>query len=257
VDLLGDLHGPRVGAVGHDDVSRPVADQVPRGKLRHLAGAHEQHRPAFQAPQDLLRHLHGGEAHRDGVARDGRLRPHALGRAEGMVEQLVEDDPRGLLFHAAPVGVLDLPEDLGLAHDHGVQARGDPEEVAHGVAAAVDVEALLQLFGGEVAVAQDEGLHPGDGVFHVLGAGEDLDPVARREVEGLLDGRRLEEFLERSRAVAAGKGETLPDLQRRRLVVHADEDDVHMKNHFPSPFGIPRPPEGEGRVEGDNSCFLT
>ena len=155
VDLLGHLHGPRVGSVGHDDPPRPVREQVPGGKLGHLARPHQQDRPALQAPQDLLGHLHGGEAHRDGVAGDGRLRPHALGRAEGVVEQLVEDDPRGLLLHAVPVGLLDLPQDLGLAHHHGVQARGHPEEMTYGLAAAVDVEALLQLGGVEVSVPQE------------------------------------------------------------------------------------------------------
>ncbi len=205
----------------------PLCHQVPGGELRHLACAHQKDGSAIEAPQDLLGHLHGGKAHRHGVVGDGRLGAHPLGRAEGVMQKLVEDDPRGLLLHAVAVGLLHLPEDLGLAHDHGIEARGHPEEVAHGVAAAVDVKALLQLGGIEVAVAQDEGLHPGDGLLHVLCTGQDLHPVARRQVEGLLDGRRTQDLLEGAHPVAAGKGEPLPDLQWRRLMVHADKDDVH------------------------------
>ena len=43
------------------------------------------------------------------------------------------------------VGVLHLAEDLRLAQDHGVEARGHPEEVLDGVLALLDVEEVAPV----------------------------------------------------------------------------------------------------------------
>ena len=94
LELFGDLHGAGVGAVNDDDLPHAVAQQVPCGKFGHLACTHQQGRLPFQASQNLLGHLHGGKAHRHGIVGNGRFGAHAFGRAKGVVNKLVENDPR-------------------------------------------------------------------------------------------------------------------------------------------------------------------
>ena len=71
---------------------------------------------------------------------DTRERPsaglgtHPLAGGEGVAEQAVRDRAGGALHQRELVGALDLPLDLGLAHDHRVQPGGDAEQVADRVA---------------------------------------------------------------------------------------------------------------------------
>ena len=137
------LLGARPGAVGDVERERALLDEVPGGQLAHLARADEENGPADEPGEDLLRQLDGGERDRHRVPRDLRLRPHLLRHGEGLREQRVERGPDRLARLGERERVLHLPEDLRLAEHHRVEARGDAERVAHGLALGVGVEHRL------------------------------------------------------------------------------------------------------------------
>ena len=85
------------------------------------------------------------------------------------MKRAMEHQPGGAGLGRLRVGDLELTEDLRLADDHRVEARADPEQMAHRVAAVEAVEraaksaALDPAVGGEKAgdfVAGARGVWP-------------------------------------------------------------------------------------------------
>jgi hypothetical protein len=199
---------------------------VPRRQLRHLAGTDKEDRLALEGPEDLLRQLHRREAHRNGVGGDARLGSDPLGRPEGVVQELVQDGPRGLPLHRQAVGVLDLPQNLRLPHDQGIEARGHPEEVPHRLPVVMRVKTAVHLLPVQVPVTKHESVEPIRGL-PAPGAGQDLHPVTGGQEQGLLDAGHPQDLRQGIAPVLAGDAQALPDLQGGRLVVHADENQAH------------------------------
>ena len=88
---------------------------------------------------------------------------------------------------AQAIGLLDLAQDLGLAHDHRVQACGHPEQVAHGLVVGVDVQGAFELRDGDFVEIGNEGLGVGDGRSRVVRHQEQLHAVAGGVEQGLVD----------------------------------------------------------------------
>ena len=120
---------------------RALRAQLAGGQLGHLAGADEEDAAIAQVAEQLPRHLHGHAADRHGTARDLRLGPHALRRAHRARERALQLGSKRASRPGLRGRFLHLPEDLGLAQHHRLEARSDPEEVAQrGVAEAADGE---------------------------------------------------------------------------------------------------------------------
>ena len=134
------LDGALVGAVGDVDVACSGPSQVPRGRFRHLAGADDQNRQPVQVAEDLAGQLDGDVADRDRHLADAGLVADAPRHAERAVEQLVEFAAQGAGGLGQRVGVLHLAQNLRLADDHRIEARGYPKDVPHGVAVGVAVK---------------------------------------------------------------------------------------------------------------------
>ncbi len=236
LELRGHLLGPDIGPVGDVDRAHPLADEVAGGQLRHLPGADQEDRFPFQIAEDLFRELHRRVTDGYGVAGDPRLRPNPLGHLKGVVGESVEEDPRRPVIDRHAVGFLHLPQDLRFAHDHGIEARRHAEQMADRLQIPVDVKASLQLGDTEVPLAIDKGLQPSDGPLPVRDAGEDLDPVAGGKVERLPDLRQVHQLRERLVCTfPAGELQPLPDIERGRLMVHADEDKLHRFTRIDGP----------------------
>jgi len=78
--------------------------------------------------EDLFGQLYRGGA--DGALADARFGAHALGEGKSPLEELIEDRPRGVEAARCGERLFDLPCDLRLADDQGVEARDYAEEVA-------------------------------------------------------------------------------------------------------------------------------
>ena len=139
------------------------------------------------------------------------------------MEQVIENDARGVAGRGLAVGLLELAQDLRLAQNHGVEAGGHAEEVAHGLVVDVAVGVGLEIL--------DLGA-PGHGPVaqHLLGHvarahGEQLHAVAGGEDQRLVDGA--------SQGKGPGVGirvlderEALAHVDGGGPVVQADENDI-------------------------------
>jgi len=149
------------------------------------------------------------------------------------VEEAVENEAGGLVLRGEPVGVLELPQDLGFPHDHGVEAGGDPEDVPDGVDVGEGVDAIPEGFHGHLVELGEEV----EDVFRVGGIGFedsiDLHPVAGGEDGAFLHAFQLLEESERVGELRLLKGELLPNLHRGGFVVQADNGDEIPHDHRP------------------------
>src|SRR5215211_3738681 len=131
-----------------------------------------------------------------------------------------------MLFGGRPVRLADLAEDLTLPNDHGVQRRGYPVQMPHGLGVCQPVRVLLErrpldtpIFGEQVEQPPSRAL--------VLDDGVDLCPVARREQNGFGDDALVLEAPEEAPARTRRESDALAHLDRRRAVAHPRNRDKH------------------------------
>ena len=152
---------------------------------------------------------------------DAGLGVAPLADAERLLEQGVERRADGGLGLCAVQGVADLPEDLALAEDHRVEARGDGEHVRHSGIVVVHVDVLGELGQVEIGVLGEQARDLLDSTVEPLGLDVDLDPVAGGDDRGLGDRRRLERAVRQlDRRVGVERG-ALEQLDGGGLVRHA------------------------------------
>src|SRR5215203_4808264 len=148
-----------------------------------------------------------------------------------------------MLFGGRPVRLADLAEDLTLSNDHGVQRRGDPVQMPHGLGVCQPVRVLLErrpldtpIFGEQVEQPPSRAI--------VLDDGVDLCPVARREQHGFEDDAFVLEAPEEAPASARRECDTLAHLDRRRAVAHPRNRDKHRptssSRSWPGPLPLRR-----------------
>jgi hypothetical protein len=219
---------PFIGPVRDEDVARTLADQVTDCQLRHLPGPDDKDLFPLKVTEDLLRQFDGRVTDRNGVAGDPRLGSDPLRHPEGMVEKPVEEDRCRAVIDRLTIGLLQLPQDLRLPHDHGIETRRHAKEVAYRFPVPVDVKTAPQLLAFEVPLPVDELPKSLDGLLSVRHAGEDLHPVAGGKAERLPDLRKAHQLSERTGIIPAGELESLPDFERSRFMVHADKNESHL-----------------------------
>jgi hypothetical protein len=151
-----------------------------------------------------------------------------LANRERLLEQAVEDHADGSGLAGVLVGVLDLPEDLRLADDQRVQARGDAEEVAHRVGPGVQVQVRGQFALGHLVVGGDESPHRRRALLAAFDDRRDLNAVAGREDHRLARTPAAPCSARSASWIVLSGNATLADVHRGGLVVQPDDDDVHQ-----------------------------
>ena len=139
-EFLGQFLGPFEGAVRDHDVLHAVAQEVLGGELGHFACAQKHDVFPVQVAEDLLGKLDRGGADGNRPLRQSGLRTDPLRDGDRLLDQFVQDRAGGLGLKSNIEGILELAQDLGLAEDQGVQARSNPEGVAHALGIGIDVE---------------------------------------------------------------------------------------------------------------------
>jgi hypothetical protein len=152
---------------------------------------------------------------------DAGIRADLLARADGGLEELVDDLVRVAGLLGQLVEGLDLAQDLGFADYDGVEAGGHAEKMLDGVRAAAGED----VAGGLGAAPDEVGAQE---VLRGLGVGGtrvDLQAVAGGE-----DGRAVKalgaELGQDFRQVLGGDGEALADRDARFPVAQADQNEV-------------------------------
>ena len=211
------------------DLLDAVRLEVRRRELAGLAGADDEHGVVAELAEHLQGELDGGRADAHGALADGGLGAHALADLERVPEQPVEDHGRAAAVAGLLVGGLELGDDLRLADDHAVEARGHAEQVRDGAVAGVAVQRRLQLGRRDPGMPRQvlqRGLARQQRVAPVQ---VQLGAVAGTERDGLAGDAGVEKLLAQAQRVLLVEGEALAQLERGGLVRDAGDDDVHVQ----------------------------
>ena len=96
-----------------------------------MPGADQHGRVSAEVREELLRQGHSGIGNGNRARTDLRVRPDFLGDRERVLKQsrqILADRARIL---GVAIRLFELSQDLGLAEHHGVEAAGDPEDMAN------------------------------------------------------------------------------------------------------------------------------
>jgi hypothetical protein len=141
----------------------------------------------------------------------------------------VERRSGGAAVDGALVRLFDLRENLRLADDHAVEARGDAVEVSNRLALVERDDLPFNALGGDAVVAQQ-------GVDEVVGfrgldgtgaGGVELDAVARRQERELGRGEAFAPASERVARLLAAESELLAEIDAGGAMGAADHAEVH------------------------------
>src|SRR5205085_12306826 len=113
---------------------------------------------------------------------------------------------------------------LRLSYDHRVEARGNTENVSNGIILAVLIKMGFELKRIQLEILSEELTQVACAIFH---AGKKLDTVAGRNNHAFSNAWMLNQFSARFRQARFRNRQALTHLDRRRLVIHADE----LKSH--------------------------
>ena len=116
--------------------------------------------------------------------------------------------------HCRLPGLSYLPEDLALAHDHGVETGRDREEMADGSFVVIRVEQVGEIVGRRTRIVGEERAHVTDGGMEVRAARVHLGAVARREHDGFAHMRPRHERVQRLRQIGLAEGHPLEEIER-------------------------------------------
>src|SRR5207248_6423496 len=133
VKRLGEFLRALVGAVADKDGARAAAQQMLRGQLAHLARADHKDRLAVKRAEDFLGQLDRRVRDGDGRGADGSLTAHTPRHGQGVADDFAERAVERARAPRRGVSLFHLAEHLRLAEDHRIEARGDAEQVPHGV----------------------------------------------------------------------------------------------------------------------------
>jgi hypothetical protein len=202
--------------VGHGETAQLLRGEVPGRERRHLPRPEQQELLALQRREDSAGQLHRGVAHRDRVAPDVGFGADSLRDRKSPAHRSVQVVARGPGRACGLESVFQLPQDLRLADDHRIQARGHAEEVPHRRLALPLVEVCRA--GRLQPLAADEVAQRGRHLAGRQTCAIELDAVAGGEHHALRDPRQPLHRRERAGQVVAQPREPLADRQRGRVV---------------------------------------
>ena len=132
------------------------------------------------------------------------------------------------VVHVAGDGVrlLHLAEDLRLADDQRVEARGDAEQMPRGVEVRHVVDVRRDLAVIDAVELADEAHQVGPRRRHVVARDVELGAVARREHHRLARRSALGQRAQRAVDAARLKVDALAQLDRRGAVTDSDEEEM-------------------------------
>ncbi len=178
-----------------------------------------------QVTEDLPRQAHGGEGHRHRAGADGGIGAHLLGHRKGMLEQTAQQAVHAAGLRGALVGAFHLTENLRFAEDHGIQAGGHAQDVAHRVGVLQVIEIGPQrTFIQVMKAAQPVDHGP---ALVLLAAHVQFGAVAGGEDGGLLDARQPGQLAQGLLHPLRGEHHAFAEFHRGSAMIDAERDQGH------------------------------
>ena len=122
------------------------------------------------------------------------------------------------------IGLFHLPQNLRLTHNHRVQTRGHAKQVPDRIAFAVFIKVRLVVRWIQLKVVAEKGTQVHHTIFRLR---QHFHPVTGRQDDPFIHARMPRQALQCLGQSRLGDGQSLPHLDRRRLVVHPDELKLH------------------------------
>jgi hypothetical protein len=126
--------------VHHKKMGDAAIAQLGNDLFADGARAKDQRAVLMQFAEDALCELDPGRGDRHGARAQIGFRAHALADFERALEQTIEHGARCAMLMRETVSLANLAEDFRLTQEHGIEASGDPEEVANRFAVIMMVE---------------------------------------------------------------------------------------------------------------------
>ena len=206
---------------------RAPAAEGAGGLFARVAGTDDEHLLRLERVEDRLGQLHCHGADGDAAALDLRLGANQLGHVERLLECLVEQWAGGFAGVGQLVGELELTEDFGLAQHHRVDAARHAEEVLDALRVAVRVKGILRCLADAVEFTDEAAQRLAKRGVVVGGGGVDFHAVAGGENDSLVGNAPLAQLAKRVGDLRVGKGEALPQFDRRGVMAQPCDNDRH------------------------------
>jgi len=212
------------GAITYEDGSCALLHEVARGDLAHFARADKEDSAPLERAEDFACEIDGDGSDGDGVGTDAGFAARFFSGGKGALQQVLELAGNGSGGARDREGLFHLAENLRLADDHGIEARGHAEEMADGFPVAVFIEMRREDGRIDSKLAREK---RGDGNVVAFDGREQLHTVARGDDHALGDPGHGGESARGLGQLVAADGDLLPQRDGRRFVVHADECKRH------------------------------
>ena len=205
-------------------------------QIDHLARTDKQHMDLTQVFKQTAGQANRCGRHADRVRTNFGFATHFLSHRKGTLKQLVECGAQSTRIAGNPDRVFHLPQNLGLAQHHGVQATGHPKRMPCRLIAGQAVGVRLQnLDLGAPFMGQPR---QGLGHLNLLASAINFRAIAGRQNRDLFVRReRTAQVAQRLAQALGRKGKALPQLQWRGFVVEAKGPDGHSAGLFQGHHG--------------------
>jgi hypothetical protein len=223
VEFFGQLGGAVPRAIHNEEIGNAAIAQCGDDLLADGAGAEDECGVAGELAEDTLGEFDacGGDGHR--AHAELSFGADALADFESALEKAVQNGAGGALFVGDLVSVADLAEDFGFAEEHRVEAGGNAEEVADGIAVVVMVERAGENFGADRVEFAEKRRESVEAI--VFGFGRDavnFAAIAGGEDERFFEDAASAEFVGGAARLFGGERHPFPHLDRGGAVVQAD-----------------------------------
>ena len=149
-----------------------------------------------------------------------------FGNKKGAMQEFVENHAGGPRHGGLSVGGFHLPENLGLAHHHGIQAGRHLEGVPDGIVASVDIKGIVEAVQRHLFKFGQKMFGRGDPLFLVVDRHQQFDAVAGGEKNCFSDHSIVPQHGKRPFGFVLRKGDAFPHVDGCGFMVESQQYDI-------------------------------
>ncbi|EKD38139.1 MAG: hypothetical protein ACD_75C00850G0003 [uncultured bacterium] len=204
-------------------------------QFSHLPRSHQQNLFVLEIAEYFFGELHGGIADGYGGGADCRFGANPFGNRKRLVQQFIEKRPGTPEMGGMPVSLLQLPENLGFANHHRIEAGGNHEQMANRRLPGKHIQVPAPLLTVDPAIEQKI-----DDIFLNrnirIGDQQQFNAVAGREQVVFAQAGYVLQCRKRF-FVAVGQSDLFAYLDRGSLMVYSQQQYLftrHNCEHLPA-----------------------
>src|SRR5579885_1756219 len=143
-ELLREFEGALLRAIHEIEMSDAAVTQLRNDLFADGTGAEHQSRTRAELSENALGQLHAGGSGGHGPSAEFRFRAHALADFERALEEPVQHGAGRAKFMRPAIRFANLAENFRFTKQHGVESRGDAEEMTNRFAVVAVIQGDAQ-----------------------------------------------------------------------------------------------------------------